>query len=47
MKCEYCGQVMRESEAFYGDYCSTEKCFNSWQERLYKGPRYQRRKAIA
>jgi hypothetical protein len=40
--CQFCGQVMKENSAYYGVYCSTDKCFNSWQARLKFGPRFNR-----
>jgi hypothetical protein len=43
MKCDYCGQVMREGTHYWGDYCKTQNCFNSEQAVLNYGPRYKRR----
>jgi hypothetical protein len=45
--CTYCGQVMRPGLSYYGDYCNTRNCFNSELERVYKGPRYTRRREEA
>ena len=45
MKCDYCGQVMREGTHYWGDYCKTKACFNSELARLIYGARYKREKA--
>ncbi len=42
MKCDYCGQVMRDGTHYWGKYCKTEDCFNSEDTRLYYGARYKR-----
>jgi hypothetical protein len=42
MKCQFCGEVMKEGKSYWGDYCPTKKCFNSELERVYRGARYQR-----
>ena len=44
VKCEYCGEMMTPGSSFYGDYCPTRQCFNSELERVYRGPRYLRRR---
>jgi len=45
MNCDYCGQVMRESTHYWGEYCQTKNCFNSELARLIYGARYKREKA--
>ena len=45
MKCDYCGQVMRDGTHYWGKYCQTEECFNSENTRLFYGARYKREKA--
>jgi hypothetical protein len=41
-KCEVCDEVMKPGLSYWGNYCSTSKCFNSELERVYKGPRHLR-----
>jgi len=45
MNCDYCGQVMRESTHYWGEYCQTKNCFNSELARLIYGARIKREKA--
>jgi hypothetical protein len=42
MKCQFCDEVMKAGKSYWGDYCSTRKCFNSELERVYRGPRFKR-----
>ena len=46
-KCELCEGVMKPGLSYYGDYCSTRACFNSELERVYRGPRYLRKRERA
>ena len=47
MNCDRCGQVMRESTHYWGEYCQTKNCFNSELARLIYGARYKREEARA